>query len=132
MDCILIEDLRVAVRIGVYPHEKHGTQMVSLDLEIGLPGTAMFQTDSIDDTIDYGEVAVIITTMGVSKHYSLVEHFADRIATMLIDDFRAPWVKVRAAKIGVIPGAKFVGVSIERTCSRLRLLGQVPQMESVP
>lgn len=132
MDCILIEDLRIPVRIGVYASEKHGTQMVSLDLEIGLPGTAMFQTDSIDDTIDYSEVALTITAMGISKHYSLVEHFADQVAAMLTDDFYSPWVKVRAAKIGVVPGAKFVGVSIERTGPRLRLIEQVPKMESMP
>jgi len=31
-----------------------------------------------------------------------------------MEDFKAPWVKVSAAKIGILPNAKFVGVSIER------------------
>jgi dihydroneopterin aldolase len=43
-----------------------------------------------------------------------VETFADRIAALLIDDFGAPWVKVSAAKVGVLANAKVVGVSIER------------------
>jgi dihydroneopterin aldolase len=33
---------------------------------------------------------------------------------MLTGEFRAPWVKVSVAKIGILPNAKFVGVTIER------------------
>ena len=39
---------------------------------------------------------------------------ADRIATLLTADFGAPWTKVSVAKIGILPNAKFVGVTIER------------------
>lgn len=124
MDHILIKDLQVPVNIGVYPHEQGRTQMVSMDIEIGLPGTAMFQTDSIDDTIDYGEVAINIGILGVSKHFALVEHFVDRVAALLNTNFGATWVKVRAAKVGVIPNAGFVGVSITRTFSSIPVIKQ--------
>jgi dihydroneopterin aldolase len=43
-----------------------------------------------------------------------VETFADRVATLLTSDFGAPWTKVSVAKIGILPNAKFVGVTIER------------------
>ena len=33
---------------------------------------------------------------------------------MLIGEFGAPWVKVRVAKLGAIPGVKELGVAIER------------------
>jgi hypothetical protein len=32
----------------------------------------------------------------------------------LLGEFKAPWVKVTASKIGILPNAKFVGVSIKR------------------
>lgn len=131
MDHILIKDLQVPVYIGVYPHEQGSTQMVSLDIEIGFPGTAMFQTDSIDDTIDYGEVAINIGILGVSKHFALVEHFVDRVAVLLNTNFRAPWVKVRAAKVGVISNARFVGVSIERTFSSISIIKEERTMVKV-
>lgn len=114
MDFILIKDLRVPVRIGIYEHEQHLPQIVTLDLEIGLPGKSMFHTDMIEDTIDYGQVVNKIRVLGTSRHFGLVEYFADRVAGILIDEFRAPWAKVRVAKLGVIPEAGFVGVSIER------------------
>jgi dihydroneopterin aldolase len=114
MDTILVRDLRVEVLIGIHRRERHVAQVVSIDLDIGLPGEAVFASDRVADTIDYEQVALRIQALAASGHFKLVETFADRIAKLIIDDFKAPWVKVSAAKIGILPNAKFVGVSIER------------------
>ncbi len=114
MDSILVRDLRVEVLIGIHKRERHVAQVVSIDLDIGLPGEAVFASDRVADTIDYEQVALRIMALAGSGHFKLVETFADRIAKLLLEDFKAPWVKVSAAKIGILPNAKFVGVSIER------------------
>jgi len=114
MDSILIRDLRVDVLIGIHRRERHVAQVVSIDLDIGLPGEAVFASDRVADTIDYEQVALGIKALAASGHFKLVETFAERIARLLINDFKAPWVRVSAAKIGILPNAKFVGVSIER------------------
>ena len=114
MDSILVRDLRVEVLIGIHKRERYLPQIVSIDLDIGLPGTTVFATDKVADTIDYEQVALRIQKLAASGHFKLVETFADRIARLLMEDFKAPWVKVSAAKIGILPNAKFVGVLIER------------------
>jgi dihydroneopterin aldolase len=114
MDAIVIRDLRVEALIGIHRRERHVLQTVSIDLDIGVPGTAVFASDKVADTIDYEQVALRIRALAASGHFRLVETFADRIAAVLIDDFGAPWVKVSAAKVGVLANAKVVGVSIER------------------
>ena len=114
MDAIVIRDLRVDVRIGIPRREQHVLQTVSVDLEIGVPGSAVFASDKVADTIDYEQVALRIRELAGSGHFRLVETFADRIATLLLKDFGAPWVKVSAAKLGILPNARFVGVTIER------------------
>ena len=114
MDSILIRDLRLKVLIGIHKRERHVPQMVSIDLDIGLPGEAVFASDRVADTIDYEQVALRIKALAASGHFRLVETLADRIAALLLEDFGAPWVKVSAAKIGILPNAKLVGVSIER------------------
>ena len=114
MDCILIRDLRYSVLIGTHKRERHVPQTVSLDLDIGLPGNAVFASDKVSDTIDYEQVALGIGKIAASGHFRLVETFAERVARLVVDDFGAPWVKVSAAKIGVLGNAKFVGVAIER------------------
>jgi len=114
MDAIVFRDLRIEVLIGIHKREQHAPQTVSLDLEIGLPGDAVFSSDRVADTIDYQQVAIRIKTLAASGHFRLVETLAERIARLLLEDFGAPWVRVSAAKIGILPNAKFVGVTIER------------------
>ena len=114
MDAIVIRDLRVEALIGIHKRERHVVQTLSIDLEIGIPGTAVFASDKVADTIDYEQVTLRIKALAASGHFRLVETFAERVASLVIADFGAPWVKVSAAKIGILPNVKFVGVSIER------------------
>jgi dihydroneopterin aldolase len=114
MDAIIIRDLRVEALIGIHRRERHVMQTLSIDLDIGLPGHEVFASDKVADTIDYEQVALRIRALAAEQHYRLVETVADRIAAMLTGEFRAPWVKVSVAKIGILPNAKFVGVTIER------------------
>ena len=114
MDAIVIRDLRVEALIGIHRRERHVKQTLSIDLDIGLPGTAVFASDKVADTIDYEQVALRIGELAAAQHYRLVETFADRIAGFLTSEFGAPWVKVSVAKIGILPNAKFVGVTLER------------------
>lgn len=114
MDAILIRDLRVDTLIGIHRRERHVAQTVSIDLDIGLPGEAVFRSDRVADTIDYEQVALSIKALAAAGHYRLVETLAERIARLLLEEFGAPWVKVAVAKIAILPNAKFVGVTIER------------------
>ena len=114
MDAVIIRDLRVEALIGIHRRERHVRQTLSLDLDIGLPGDAVFKSDKVADTVDYEQVALRIRDLAASGHFRLVETFADRVAALVVKDFGAPWVKVSAAKIGILPNAKFVGVTIER------------------
>jgi dihydroneopterin aldolase len=114
MDAIVMRDLRVEAKIGIHRREHHVLQTLSIDLEIGLPGEAVFASDKVADTIDYEQVALRIRSLAASGHFRLIETFADRVAALLLDDFGAPWVKLSAAKMGILANAKFVGVTIER------------------
>ena len=114
MDAVIIRDLRVDALIGIHRRERHVKQTLTIDLDIGLPSEAVFKSDKVADTVDYEQVALRIRDLAASGHFRLVETFADRVATLVVKDFGAPWVKVSAAKIGILPNAKFVGVTIER------------------
>jgi len=114
MDSILIRDLRVEALIGIHKRERHVPQTVAIDLDIGLPGEAVFASDRIADTIDYEQVVLKIRALATSGHFRLVETLADRVARLLLEDFDAPWVRVSAAKIGILPNVRLVGVAIER------------------
>ena len=114
MDAIILRDLRVETLIGIHKRERHVAQTVSIDLDIGLPGTAVFKSDKVADTIDYEQVALKIKALAAAGHFRLVETLAERIARLLLEEFDAPWAKISVAKIGILANAKFVGVTIER------------------
>jgi dihydroneopterin aldolase len=114
MDAILLRDLRVEASIGIHKRERHVQQTLSIDLDIGLPGDAVFASDKVADTIDYEQVALRIRDLAASGHFRLVETFADRVAGILMKDFGAPWVRVSASKLGILANVKLVGVTIER------------------
>ena len=115
MDTIFIRELRLQAWIGLYRHEKIAPQTIELDLEIALPaGGAVFRTGKIADTIDYGVVVEHVRALLAEERFGLVENLAERVAELILQDFKAPRVKVSVAKLGVLREAKRVGAAIER------------------
>jgi dihydroneopterin aldolase len=115
LDTIFIRQLRLQAWIGLYRHEKVAPQTIEIDLEIAVPGDKVFASGKVADTIDYAVVAESIRTLLAKERFGLVESLAEKIAELILADFRAPHVKVSIAKLGVLRDAQRVGVSIERS-----------------
>jgi len=114
VECDVVLDDRLLESVRTYRELVDAVLAAPHPCVAPLPGEAVFASDRVADTIDYEQVALSIKALAGSGHFRLVETLAGRIARLLIDDFGAPWVKVNAAKIAILPNAKFVGVSIER------------------
>ncbi len=114
MDTIFIRELRLSAWVGVHPHEKVAPQTIELNMEIGVPGEAVFKSGRVRDTIDYSVVINEIKGLLAQEHFGLVERLADRISRLLIDDFKAPWAKVAVTKFGAVKEARAVGACVER------------------
>jgi dihydroneopterin aldolase len=114
MDIIFIDDLRISTLIGIYPREKVAAQTVEISLQIGTSTAGAGASDDIGDTIDYAVVVDRLRSELAARHFNLLEKLADYIASLLLDDFGATWVRVSIAKLGVIRGVRRVGVVIER------------------
>jgi 7,8-dihydroneopterin aldolase/epimerase/oxygenase len=118
LDAIFIRQLRLQAWIGLYRHEKIAPQTIEIDLEIALPAECTaFKTGKVADTIDYGVVVEHIRALLAKERFGLLETLAERIADLLMRDFKTPRVKLSIAKLGVLRDARQVGVSIERTGS---------------
>ena len=114
MDIIFLRELKIETLIGVYEWEKRVPQTLQIDLEIALPNSRACQSDDIDDALDYSEIVRHLQTVLTSRHFNLIEALAEHIAQILLNDFKAPWVKVSVAKLNAIRGSRMVGISIER------------------
>ena len=113
MDTIFISELRLDIRVGVYEWEKQVPQKVQLDLEIGLPARKAGDLQ-LGNTIDYAAVVSRIEASLADKHTGLLESLAEHVAQLVMSEFGSPWVKVSVAKLAALPGARRLGVTIER------------------
>jgi dihydroneopterin aldolase len=114
MDTIFLSEVKVETKLGVPEWERLTTQTVVLDLEIAMPHSRSCQTDTIEDTIDYGVVIARIRQSLAENSFKLVEALAEHVCQIILNEFGAPWVKIKVAKPGILPGVKALGVVIER------------------
>lgn len=115
MDIIIIRDLRLETRIGAYEFERRKSQILQFELEMGRERIAACDTDRLADTVDYAEVVRAFQAVLAEHQYHLVEPLAERLAQMLLERFALQWVRLEVTKTGVVPGARHVGVRIERS-----------------
>jgi 7,8-dihydroneopterin aldolase/epimerase/oxygenase len=114
MDIIFLSEVRVETKLGVPDWERLTPQTIVLDVEIGMPHSRSCQTDAIEDTIDYGQVVSRIRQTLQEHSFKLVEALAEHVCQLILNEFNAPWVKIKVAKPAILPGLKALGVSIER------------------
>lgn len=114
MDIIFIEDFRASTLIGIYPRERALAQTVEISLQIGTSTASAGASDELGDTIDYASVVERLVAELAARQFNLLERLAEYVATLLLEDFGATWVRVSIAKLGTLRGVRRVGVIIER------------------
>ncbi|MEZ0232693.1 MAG: dihydroneopterin aldolase [Methylophilaceae bacterium] len=114
MDIIFLSEVKVETKLGVPDWERLVAQTIVLDIEIAMPHSQSCQTDAIEDTIDYGQVVAHFRETLKTNSFKLVEALAEHLCQIVLTEFGAPWVKIKVAKPGILPGLKALGVVIER------------------
>ena len=114
MDIIYLHDLKIECIIGVWEWERRIKQTITLDLDMASDNRHAAITDRIEDTLNYKAVAKRLIEFVGNSQFQLVETLAEKIAEILLAEFKLEWVRVRVNKKGAIHGASDVGVVIER------------------
>jgi dihydroneopterin aldolase len=114
MDIVFIRELQIETVIGIYDWERKIRQTISLDIEMAADIQQAAKSDNIDDTLSYKTVAKRLIEFVEESEYELVEALAEKICSIIIEEFSVPWVKLSLSKPGAVRGSKAVGVIIER------------------
>lgn len=114
MDLIFIRDLRITTIVGDYARERTNPQPITFDIEYAIPGTEVYESDKLVNTINYAAVCAWVQRECDTHHFKLLERMADHLARGIITEFGTPYVKLAVAKLGIIKGVKQVGVMVER------------------
>lgn len=113
-DRIIVQDLRVSATVGVNRWEQAAPQTVAVDIEIAIDAAKAAAGDQLSATVDYKRASRDIAALAASQPFQLVETLAEAIASLLVDEHGAQWVKVTARKPWALRKARDVGVVIER------------------
>jgi len=114
MDIVFIHDLQIDTVIGIYDWERKIRQTISLDIEMATDISKAAKSDDIEDTLSYKTVAKRLIEFIEQSEFELVESLAEKICSIVMDEFSVPWVKLTLHKPGAVRGSKSVGVIIER------------------
>lgn len=118
MDIVYISELEIKTIIGVYDWEREVRQVVKLDLEMGCDIQKAANSDNIEHTLDYHQIADRITAFVEQSKFQLVETMAENIASIVLKEFNVSWLKLRLGKPKAVSNSKEVGVIIERGCKK--------------
>jgi len=114
MDIVFIRDLDIECIVGIFSWERKMPQTVNIDIDIATDLSKAAETEDIQYCVDYKAVSQSVTELVKESRFKLVETLADSVAHHIINDYNAPWVKVRVAKPGAVKHSREVGVIVER------------------
>ncbi|WP_034917094.1 bifunctional dihydroneopterin aldolase/7,8-dihydroneopterin epimerase [Erwinia sp. 9145] len=114
MDIVFIEQLSVITTIGVWEWEQTIQQKLVFDVEMAWDNRKAAASDDVNDCLSYADVSEAIIAHVAGGRFALVERVAEEVATLLLNRFPTPWVRIKVCKPGAVAQAKQVGVIIER------------------
>ncbi|QEW05793.1 dihydroneopterin aldolase [Nitrincola iocasae] len=114
MDIVYIRGLQVETVIGIYDWEREVRQCVCVDLDLGTDIRAAAHADDIDSTLNYKSISDRLIAFISGSEFLLIEALAEEIASLLMDEFSVPWLRLQLGKPGAVPEARDVGIIIER------------------
>lgn len=113
-DKIYIQDLALRCIIGANDWERVTKQDVVINVCLYLDLTKPGITDQIEYTVDYKAIKNQIINLVETSEYFLIEHLAEKIASICLENKIIQAVNVRVDKPGALRFAKSVAIEILR------------------
>lgn len=118
MDQIIIQDLSIYAKHGVYMEENILGQQFLVSVYMDLDLSRAGQSDNLEYTIDYGKVCHFVTKYMQGHTYKLIESAAEHLAAELLlkyDQVKKIRIKVKKPWAPIGLPIKNVSVSVDRT-----------------
>jgi 7,8-dihydroneopterin aldolase/epimerase/oxygenase len=93
-----INGLSLYTHHGVSEAEREVGQRLVLDLRLDIGESDATVTDSIEDTVDYGEVCQLVALIAQQRSHKTLERLCSTIANRLLADYDLEGVWVKATK----------------------------------
>jgi dihydroneopterin aldolase len=98
LDRIFASEIECFSLIGVTADERSKPQKLVVDVEVQCDLRKPARTDSIDDSLDYGEIVGAVVDLAGRGEYRLLETLAELIANTVLSDLGGDSVRVLVRK----------------------------------
>lgn len=118
MDKIVMKDMGFYGFHGVLEEERSIGQKFFIDVELNLNLLKAGKSDSVFDTVNYGEVYDDVKYLAESARYNLIEALAENIADMILIKYplvKEVFVRVKKPEAPVRGIFEYFGVEIMRS-----------------
>ena len=113
-DIVFIQNLQVETIVGVFDWERTIKQRLRIDLELATDIRKAAETDDLQYALDYNAISQRLCEYIESTEFKLIETLAEKIATLLQEEFAISGLKLTLHKPGAVAQAESVGLVIER------------------
>jgi len=114
MFVITISNLRISTILGVYDWEKEKKREVILNIKLVIKNNDSFDSDNLNDTVDYNSLSQQIIERSEKMNFNLIERLVAAIGRdILAFDPKIHSAILEAIKVGAVKGADSVGVWTE-------------------
>ena len=120
-DEIIISGLKVFAWHGVYEEEQEKGQNFIINAKFRLDTTTAGETDSLEDSVDYGKICLFINDFMRINRYNLLETVANQLARKLLAKFsqvQSVELEVEKPEAPIPVPIRTVSVKIERSWHR--------------
>ena len=114
-DLIFLNDFMLEANIGVYKHEKEGTQPLRINVVAKVKNPKNINDDNLQSVVCYNQISKKIKKIIKSGHTILLEKLAEKIFQECFRNKRIETIKIRLEKLDAIQGAASAGIEVERS-----------------
>ncbi|MFW0078914.1 MAG: dihydroneopterin aldolase [Coxiella endosymbiont of Haemaphysalis qinghaiensis] len=114
MDKLFIRNLKISAQVGILPHEKASSQVIALDVILGIDSKLACISDDLNHTVDYATVRSSLIEFFSNRRFNLVETLTNRCADFLFSQFAVHWLQLSVTKLSVFDDSDGAGITIER------------------
>ncbi|MBI3320698.1 MAG: dihydroneopterin aldolase [Candidatus Omnitrophica bacterium] len=118
-DHLILRDIAVEARVGVYDVEWKKLQTIWIDVELSIDAAGAAAEDDVRAAVDYAKLITSVRDLAQTRAYRLMETLAEAIAQAIVAEYPRGWVRVRVKK-RALPGIDYAAVEVERIAPRAR------------
>jgi len=115
---IKINNLRTTSKIGVFEWEKNLEREIVVNFEAEVDCDKCSESDSLNDTVDYGKIYDQIKFVATSSNFNLIEKLADTMLLSIMEDKRISSATIELHKLKLFSDLDSVSVKLTKTQSK--------------